>query len=63
MANITQVIRVGNILWKRENPESNFTEPPSMIYESIEKKWDEYYYSNGENLVFSDKELLKYIDN
>jgi len=39
---MSEVIRVAELLWKEVNPESKMSEPPSMVYEIVEKRWSKY---------------------
>ena len=36
------VVWIANYLWKKANPKSKFNEPPSMVYEQVEKDYGKF---------------------
>ncbi len=42
------IVKAGDIVWKVKNPDSTM-DTPNMVYESMEKMWDEW---RKENIPF-----------
>ncbi len=53
-----EIVKVGDAVWKHENPDTKM-ETPNMVYEQMEKFWDEWIKENKPFAQFVEELIIK----